>query len=127
MILTSILVLLALIHLYWVFGDRGIEQALPTDAKGKRLLNPSKFMTLIMAFILFAFAWISFALDTTHAPWIETVAWVLDVMFFLRAIGDFYVVGLFKKIKNTEFAKYDTLLYIPLCFLISLLFVLKLI
>jgi len=126
MILTIILMLLALIHLYWLFGEIGLEQALPADAEGKRLLNPSKIMTIAVAFVLFGFAWISYMLDTPHKAWIDIAGWVLAILFFLRVIGDFKIVGLFKKIKSTEFAKYDTWLYIPLCFMISLGFVIKL-
>ena len=121
MILTLVLLLLALIHLYWLFGETGINQAIPTNEQGDRLLNPGKFMTFVVALVLFGFAWVSYILDVKpHSEWIETIGWVLALLFCLRAIGDFKIVGIFKKIKNTEFAKYDTRLYIPLCFLISL-------
>ena len=127
MILTTVLLLLALIHLYWVFGTFGIDQALPSNEQGERLLNPGKLMTAIMAFILFGFAWVSYRLDiASHASWVDTIAWALALLFFIRAIGDFNMVGVFKKINATEFAKYDTWLYVPLCFLISFLLVMKL-
>lgn len=32
-----------------------------------------------------------------------------------RAVGDFRLVGFFKKVKGSEFALMDTLLYSPLC------------
>ena len=128
MILTTVLILLALIHLYWLFGEFGIDQALPSNEKGERLLNPSKLMTLVVALILFGFAWVSYRLDINpHASWIDTMGWVLALLFFLRGIGDFKMVGLFKKTRNTEFTKYDNLVYIPLCFLISIGFVLKIV
>ena len=128
MILTAILLLLALIHLYWIFGAFGIDQALPSNEKGERLLNPGKSMTAVVAFVLFGFAWVSYRLDIdSHASWVDTIAWVLALLFFLRAIGDFKMVGLFKKIRHTKFAKYDNLVYIPLCFLISIGFVLKIV
>ena len=128
MILTTILIFLALIHFYWFFGEFGIEQALPSNKKGERLLSPSKLMIAVVALILLGFAWVSYRLDIdSHTSLINTIAWILALLFFLRAIGDFNIVGLFKKIKHTKFAKYDNLLYIPLCFLISFLFVLKII
>ena len=127
MILTGVLILLALIHLYWLFGEIGLEQALPTDIEGKRLLNHSKLMTVAVAFVLFGFAWISYMLDTPHEVWIDIVGLVLAVLFFVRAIGDFEMIGLFKKIKGTEFVKYDTWLYVPLCFLITFGFLLKIV
>ena len=128
MMLTTVLLLLALIHLYWLFGEFGIDHALPTNEKGERLLNPGKLMTAAVAFVLFGFAWVSYRLDIAlHASWIDTIAWALALLFFLRVIGDFKMVGLFKKIRHTKFAKYDNLFYIPLCFLISIGFVLKIV
>ena len=128
MVLTSVLILLALIHIYWLFGELGLEQALPSNKMGERLLNPSKFATVVVALVLFGFAWVSYRLDMVdHSLWVDRAGWGLAILFFLRAIGDFNIVGLFKKIKQTEFAKYDTWVYIPLCLIISLGFVLKVI
>ena len=128
MVLTSVLILLALIHIYWLFGELGLEQALPSNKMGERLLNPSKFATVVVALVLFGFAWVSYSLDIEpHSLWVDRDAWGLAILFFLRAIGDFNIVGLFKKIKQTEFAKYDNFIYIPLCLIISLGFVLKVI
>ncbi len=127
MILTSTLLIISFIHIYWIFGEIGIAQALPSDEKGERLLNPSRLMTLMMALVLFGFAWVSYRLDMeNHSLWINKAGWGLAILFFLRAIGDFKMVGVFKKIKQTEFAKYDNWVYIPLCLMISFLFVLKL-
>lgn len=125
MILTIVLVFLALVHFYWLFGKVGMNQALPTNEQGEKLLNPGKFLTLVVGIILLSFAWVSHMLDLPHELWIELVGWGLAILFFLRAVGDFKMVGLFKKIKHTEFAKYDTWLYVPLCFLISVGFVMK--
>ena len=126
MILTTVLILLALIHFYWLFGEFGIEQALPSNEKRERLLNPIKFMMLVVVLVLFGFVWVSYHLDMdAHALWVDTIGWVLVLLFFLRDIGDFNMVGIFKKTKHTEFAKYDNLIYIPLCCIISLGFVLK--
>jgi hypothetical protein len=32
-----------------------------------------------------------------------------------RAVGDFRLVGLFKRVRGTRFARYDSLVYTPLC------------
>jgi len=125
--LTIILFILALIHLYWLFGEVGMNQALPTNEQGERLLNPGKFLTLVVVFVLLGFAWVSYMLDMPHGLWVELMGWGLAILFFLRAVGDFKIVGLFKKIKSTEFSRYDTWLYVPLCFFISLSFVMKVI
>jgi len=45
--------------------------------------------------------------------------WALAAVFILRGIGDFRWVGLFKTRRGTLFARWDTLLYSPLCLLIG--------
>ncbi len=40
---------------------------------------------------------------------------VCALVFIIRAIGDFKFVGFFKKIKHSQFARYDTWFYSPLC------------
>ena len=124
MILTYIMMLLALIHFYWAVGGKfGLDYALPTDAKGNRLLNPSIFMTYVVGFILLSFAYVAYKLYVGDKSTIVVYSgYGLSLLFFLRTVGDFNVVGLFKKVKNTEFAKYDRWIYIPLCLFISVNF-----
>ena len=43
------------------------------------------------------------------------------IVFFIRVIGEFNYFGIFKRKKDTHFAKMDTLLYIPLCAFLSLI------
>ncbi|SFZ98188.1 hypothetical protein MNB_SV-5-1494 [hydrothermal vent metagenome] len=124
MILTYILLLLAGIHFYWASdGKFGLDKALPTDKKGNKLLNPSKFMTCLVGFILLGFSYVAYKLYTgDKSPIIVYAGYGLSILFFLRSIGDFNLVGMFKKVKNTEFSKYDTWVYIPLCLFISINF-----
>jgi len=129
MILTFMLLAITLIHFYWALGGKyGLDKALPIDAKGNRLLDPNKFMIYIMSFILLGFTYIGYKLYVNEISlWIMRTGWGLAILFFLRAIGDFNVVGLFKKVKNTKFSKYDTWVYIPLCLFISISFLLLLV
>jgi len=129
LILTVILLFLAFIHFYWTLGGKyALDKALPTDSQGNRLLNPSSFMTFMVGLILLGFAYVAYQLYIGEASvWIIRIGWGLAILFFLRVIGDFNMVGLFKKIKNTEFAKYDTWVHIPLCLLISIDFLLLLV
>ena len=124
MILTYIMISLALIHFYWAFGGKfGLDKALPTDVEGNRLLNPSKFMTFVVGLILLGFSYVAYKLYTgDESSIIVYVGYGLSILFFLRVIGDFNLVGLFKKVKNTEFSKYDTWVYIPLCLFVSINF-----
>jgi hypothetical protein len=124
MILTMILMVLALVHFYWALGGKyGLDVALPTDVHGKRLLNPSTFMTYVVGFILLGFAYVAYKLYVgDKSAMIVYAGYGLSILFFLRTVGDFNLVGLFKKVKSTEFAKYDTWVYIPLCLFISINF-----
>ena len=124
MILTYIMISLALIHLYWAFGGKfGLDKALPTDAEGNRPLNPSKSMTFVVGFILLGFSYVAYKLYIgDESPIIVYAGYGLSILFFLRIIGDFNLVGLFKKVKSTEFSKYDTWVYIPLFLFISINF-----
>jgi len=126
MILTYILLILALLHFYWAVGGKfGLDYALPTDAKGNRLLNPSTFMTYVVGFILLSFAYVTYSRLHVGDESIVIIyaGYGVSLLFFLRTVGDFNLVGLFKKVKNTEFAKYDTWVYVPLFFSISLMFI----
>jgi hypothetical protein len=124
MILTYIMILLALIHFYWALGGKfGLDKALPTDTEGNRLLNPSKIMTFVVGLILLGFSYVPYKLYTgDESATIVYAGYGLSILFFLRSVGDFNLVGLFKKVKNTEFSKYDTWVYIPLCLFISINF-----
>lgn len=118
--------ILGLLHLYWAVGGRfGIAVAIPT-AGGEHLLNPSPFWTVLVAAALFAAmlvvlgrlkVWGAFV-----PSWIFYLGtWVISVLFLLRAIGDFRYVGFFKRITDTNFAHWDTILFSPLCLVIAIL------
>jgi hypothetical protein len=118
------MILLAGIHFYWALGGKfGLDYALPTDAEGNRLLNPSTFMTYVVGFVLLGFAYIAYRLYIGDESTVIVYAgYGISLLFFLRTVGDFNHVGLFKKVKNTKFAKYDTWVYIPLFLFISINF-----
>ena len=50
------------------------------------------------------------------------LAWAcyaLALGLLARAIGEFKYVGFFKKVRGSKFARMDTLLYSPVCLLLS--------
>ena len=126
-ILGIIFGLLSLLHVAWTIGiPWGFDAALPTNEEGKRVLNPTKRDSLIVAIGLGFFA--TFYLLTylgvrlTPSDTIEQVmSWVIPSIFVLRTLGDFKYVGLFKKVKTTPFARLDNRLILPLCMLIAAL------
>lgn len=118
---------LGFIHFYWLLGGkRGLEKALPTKEAGQKAMEPPKIATVIVGIGLISFGLIYLiktGLINFQIPnWIVTYgSWTIPCIFILRAIGDFNYVGLFKKIKNTEFSKADSKWFIPLCLTIGIL------
>ena len=121
MLLTlTLLVFISLVHFYWGFGgDKGLDAVLPTK-DGKRLLNPSKALTLLVAILILGFAFVVYTLAFRETNEVFVyLGWSISAIFFLRVIGDFNMVGVFKKIKGTKFAEYDSKFFVPLCLYLS--------
>lgn len=119
------LVTIAALHLHWALGGRwGLRAAIP-EKDGQPLFVPRPPSTLAAA----AFLLLAAALVAMHAGWLQPrgprslsrdATWCLAAIFALRAVGEFRYVGLFKRVRGTRFARYDTLLYSPLCLLLAL-------
>jgi len=113
-ILIIVFLIISIIHFYWVFGGlKGLNRALPTDEKGKRILNPGKIETSIVGLGLIFFALYystKIGIFQIELPKliVDYSGWIISSIFILRAIGEFKYVGFFKKIRNTEFGKFDT-------------------
>lgn len=118
---------LGVIHFYWLLGGKwGLGKALPTKEIGEKAIEPPKIATAIVGVGLISFGLIYLiktGLINIQVPsWVITYgSWIIPSIFILRAIGNFNYVGLFKKIKNTEFAKADSKWFIPLCLIIGIL------
>jgi hypothetical protein len=79
---------------------------------------------VVVALGLFAMA----ALVAVRIGWISVPAiagfvpagiWFVAGIFLLRAIGDFHYIGFFKQVRDSRFARLDTLVYSPLCLLLA--------
>ncbi|MCA9504497.1 MAG: DUF3995 domain-containing protein [Myxococcales bacterium] len=125
-ILASIFALLALVHFYWATGRaHDLGGAVPTR-DGKPLFEPGPIATAAVGCALAAAA-ATVALrgglwTPGLPPWVARVGiWALAVLFALRAIGEFRYVGFFKRVRDTRFARLDTLVFSPLCATIAIL------
>ena len=125
-----VFVTLALLHVYWAAGGgwgRGVAvpTGVPTGAAGgARLFNPTRAGTLaVAAGLLLAALVVLGRLGLRAAPlpgWVFVWGcWVLALLFLARAIGEFRYVGLFKRVRGTDFAGWDTWLFTPLCLCIA--------
>ena len=113
-------------HFYWFFGGKwGLSKAIPTKGTESVLPSLPRIATLIVALGLLAFG-LSYLLKseliTLQLPQalMAFSYWFIPIIFLLRAMGEFNYVGLFRKIKNTEFAKADRQLFTPLCLVIGI-------
>jgi len=116
---------LSLIHVYWLFGGRvGLPAAIP-EIDGKPVFQPSALAALVVATGLALCAVViagtagMLALPLSHT----VLAWLaraLAVVLLLRAIGDFRLVGFFKRSHNSRFARLDTAVYSPLCLVLAI-------
>ena len=118
---TLVLAAVSALHVYWARGgQRFAANAIPTR-NGKPTMNPSPAATYTVAGLL-ATAGLTGALSTARIrgrlP--RLLAAGAGLVFLLRAMGDFRVLGFFKKERSTEFAKLDTRVYSPLCLVLGL-------
>ncbi len=112
--LATILATLSLLHAYWALGGRwGVAVTIPV-VDGRRAFNPGPLATWLVCGLLA----VGVALVMCRS---RMGLWGLAAAFLLRAIGEFRMAGFFKSITDTEFARWDTWLYSPLCLLIALL------
>ncbi|QIH34913.1 DUF3995 domain-containing protein [Sphingobacterium sp. DR205] len=125
-VIATIFILLALLHLFWVFGGKwGISATIPTDLNGRRVFNPGRPGTLLVAIGLLFFALTNLcAIGVLKGPFDNNYAgygmYMISGIFFVRFIGDLKYVGVFKKYRNTVFASRDTYIYTPLSLFLSI-------
>ena len=123
--LGAIFAFLSALHVFWALGGTWGAGAAVAEIHGRPRFVPSKGATLVVAAALAAAAVV--VLTRAHLvfgfvpPWASRwAAAVLGAVFVLRSIGDFHVMGFFKSVKGTRFARRDTWLYSPLCLLLGL-------
>jgi len=120
-----ILIFIGLLHFYWSFGGRiGFMDSLPEE-HGKKLFIPDNKQTAFVAslFTLLSIIHLCYT-ELLTFPFHENIGkygvLILTLIFGIRAFGDFKYLGFTKKIKEGQFSKNDTLIYAPMCLLISI-------
>ena len=123
--LIAIFVALSALHVFWAAGGRaGGGAAIPRTA-GRALFAPGPLVTLAVAAALVAAALVTAA----AAGWLgrgmplrigRPLAYVVALVFALRAVGDFRYVGFFKSLGDDPFRSWDTWVFSPLCLAIGL-------
>lgn len=122
----GILVLISLIHMYWGFGGSWASKVvLPMKKIVKNMFLFRGRRGLLWWRLRFYFCYCVISTAWIHIFWSTSriTKWgciLLAVIFFIRAVGDRKYIGIFKKVKGTEFSMYDTWVYSPLCLFIAL-------
>jgi len=113
---------LALIHIYWAFGGiYGLKSSIPSNNNGP--VFEIKFAGTMFIAIIFITGLMAIIFDTNSFQILYIQKYLYHLIFIVftaRVIGDFKYVGLFKKYRHTAFAKYDNVIYSPLCLSISI-------
>jgi hypothetical protein len=118
-------VALALWHFRMALSPTGgMSGAVPSES-GKPLFVPSVGATLAVGVVLMVFACLVAAtagLVELGLP-VRVLSWccyALALGLLARAVGEFKYVGFFKRVRNSKFARLDTLVYSPLCLVLAI-------
>ena len=104
----AVFAFLASMHFYWAAGGGSGKNAAIPEVDGVPAFKPSKRGTAAVGVVLLGTAAIVL-LD------VKLLLAGAAVVLILRAVGDFRLVGFFKRVRGSKFARMDTLLYSPLC------------
>jgi len=123
---SAVLLLGAGFNIYWGFGGRiGAGVALPQREDGTPAIKESAFgamavgliLTLVLLLVLSFTGVIRLPLPQQLLK-AAIILWA--AIFTARALSWSSYFGLFKRVRTTRFASYDTLLYSPSCLLLGL-------
>ncbi len=112
---------LAGLHFFWASGGRWGASAAVPEINGKAAFTPTPLATAVVGLLLLGAAGVALTAAGLHVlplplGVVRAGVGLLAAVFFLRVVGDFRYVGLFKRHRGTRFAQMDNRLYMPLCF-----------
>ncbi len=117
-------VALSAIHVYWALGGGMGKAAAVPELNSRPAFVPSARSTLAVAVGLASCAVLVAAsaglvLSRSPAAWVTWLSFVLALVLIARAVGDFRLVGFFKRVRGTRFARLDSAVYAPLCLVLG--------
>lgn len=123
--LIAVFVALSLVHVYWLVGGEVGRLAAIPEIDGTPVFQPSTLSTFVVAMgLAMCTLLIAATAGILTLPLSQAVlAWLtraLAVVLLIRAIGDFRLVGFFKRIRDSRFARLDTVVYSPLCLALAI-------
>ena len=115
---------LGLLHGYWAARGEPASGVVIPEVGGVPAFQPTRAQTLAVAAALGAGAALVVAALAAPVGVVATLArvgsGVMGLVFAARAVGDFRLVGLFKRQRGTRFAFWDDRAFTPLCIALSL-------
>jgi hypothetical protein len=119
-VLSVALSAVALLHVYWAVRGVNASTAVPSRTDGTPVFRPGRVATLTVAAALVVAALLVLArahVVTIGLPTnlIDVGVWLVAATFTMRTVGEFRYVGIFKRVRGTPFARWDTRLFTPLC------------
>jgi hypothetical protein len=123
-IVVSVFAGLSLAHFFWALGGGSGKLATVPEVSGRRAFEPSVGATLVVAVGLALCALLVAATAgmvrlSFPANWLRWLSYALSFALLARAIGDFRLVGIFKRVRGTRFARLDSIVYSPLCLFLA--------
>jgi len=124
LIVTGVFVALSAVHVYWALGGPTGKVAAVPELDNRPAFLPSAPSTFAVAVALALCAVLvaaSAGLIVSKIPalWVTWLAYLLASALIARAVGDFRLVGFFKRVRGTRFARLDSALYAPLCLVLG--------
>jgi hypothetical protein len=116
---------LSCVHVYWAAGGRWGHGATVPERQGRPSFRPGRVATLFVAGLLGTASVLVLGrvgLGPAAPPITLTRlgTWLVAAAFWLRAVGDFRLVGVFRRERGTRFARWDRRIYTPLAFALAL-------
>ena len=125
--LVTIFAVISLMHVYWALGGQWAAAVVVPQVPVQGFVTtvrpafkPSGWLTLIVAAALLVIAVlvsmrVGWGMPAVNHKALQWVISAIALLMFARAIGDSNLVGFFKEVKGSRFARLDTWVYSPLC------------
>jgi hypothetical protein len=122
--LASALFVLAMLHVGWAVRAKLGDSVVIPKVDGRPVFTPSRTSTLLVASALLGAMFVALLQGRIlhavlpDAP-VQWAALAAGSAFLLRAVGEFRLVGFFKRVRNSDFARWDDWCFSPLSALIG--------
>jgi uncharacterized protein DUF3995 len=107
------------LHVYWAAGGRWGHGATLPERDGRPSFQPGPWSTLLVAGLLATASVVVLGRvglgPAAHLGRLTHIGtWAVAAAFLLRGVGDFRLMGLFRRERGTRFARWDRRVYTPL-------------